>query len=63
MNLTCAKFKMAAKVPRWPPKKCQTHFFINLGHPECKKVGFEKSTQNSHENTSVHVLLKQFRYL
>ena len=59
-------FKMAANVPRWPPKKCQPHFFITLWYIFHKKTNLKKSTQKSHwftnNDTKVYTMCSQFSF-
>ena len=49
------KIKMAAKQPRWPPKKCQPYFFHNLTSKLHKKIGFGKCTKKFDEPKKQHL--------
>ena len=49
------KIKMAAKHPRWPPKKCQPYFFHNLTSNQHKKISFGKCTIKFDERKKQHL--------
>ena len=49
------KIKMAAKHPRWPPKKCQPYFLYNLTSNQHKKISFGKCTKKFDERKKQHL--------